>query len=55
MVFRTVSIVRETVEYDLSDIMPICPVCIEEHPEDETSGEVCASCAGIIQYIDFEY
>ena len=34
--------------------MPRCPICGEEHPEDEMIGEVCASCASIMQDIDFE-
>ena len=54
MVFGTVSIVRTTVESDMRDIIPICPICGEEHPEEEMIGEVCASCASIMQDIDFE-
>ena len=28
--------------------MPICPICGEEHSEDEMIGEVCVSCASIM-------
>ena len=31
-----------------------CPICGEEHPDNEMIGEVCISCAGIMQDIDFE-
>ncbi len=34
--------------------MLICPICIEKYPKDEMIGEVCTSCAGIMQDIDFE-
>ena len=34
--------------------MPTCPICGEDHPKDEMMGEVCVSCAGIMQDLDFE-
>ena len=34
--------------------MPICPICGEDHSEDEMIGEVCVSCAGIMQDLDSE-
>ena len=35
--------------------MPICPICGEEHSEDEMIGEVCVSCASIMNdKLEFE-
>lgn len=34
--------------------MQKCPICGEEYSEDEMIGEVCISCAGIMQDQDFE-
>ena len=32
----------------------VCKVCGEEHTEKEMIGEVCISCASVMQDIDFE-
>jgi hypothetical protein len=35
--------------------MPICPICGEEHSEEEMIGELCVSCTSIIySELDFE-
>jgi len=54
MVHRAIPIAGKTAEFNQSDIMPICPICGEEHTENGMIGEVCASRASIMQDIDFE-
>jgi len=35
--------------------MPTCHICNEEHPDDEMIGEVCISCASIMNdKLEFE-
>ena len=34
--------------------MALCKICGEEHPINEMIGEVCISCASVMQDIDFE-